>query len=188
MLRIGYVRLRDQGSAVDTTTLKALGCHVVRAEEPRAAGGDDNSVLMSILDFVGPGDQLVVTRLNNLGASARLILEVLERLQQRGAELVVAEPELSSEGVSGRALRAALEAVAALEPQAPARRRRPAADEILELQRAGVGPVEIARRLGVSRMTVWRKLKAVEAQDLGHEDDADEAHAESMSAQEEVDA
>jgi biotin operon repressor len=25
-----------------------------------------------------------------------------------------------------------------------------------------VGPVEIARRLGVSRMTVWRKLKAVE--------------------------
>jgi DNA invertase Pin-like site-specific DNA recombinase len=167
MLRIGYVRLRDQGSAVDTTTLKALGCHVVRAEEPRAAGGDDDAVLMSILDFVGAGDQLVVTRLNNLGGSARVILEVLERLQQRGAELVVAEPELSSAGVSGRALRAALDAVASLEPQpALARRRRPAADEILELQRAGVGPVEIARRLGVSRMTVWRKLKAVEAQEV----------------------
>jgi len=28
------------------------------------------------------------------------------------------------------------------------------------MQAAGVGPVEIARRLGVSRMTVWRKLKA----------------------------
>ena len=164
MLRIGYVRLRDQESAVDTTTLKALGCHVVRAEEPRVAGGDDSAVLMSILDFVGPGDQLVVTRLNNLGGSARAILDVLERLQQREAVLIVAEPELTSEGVSGRALRAALEAVAAVEPQsAPTRRRRPAADEILELQRAGVGPVEIARRLGVSRMTVWRKLKAVEA-------------------------
>ena len=36
-------------------------------------------------------------------------------------------------------------------------------NEIHALQRAGVGPVEIARRLGVSRMTVWRKLKAVEA-------------------------
>ena len=191
MLRIGYVRLRDQGSAVDTTTLKALGCHVVRAEEPRADGGDDNAVLMSILDFVGPGDQLVVTRLNNLGGSARVILEVLERLQQRGAELVVAEPELSSEGVTGRALRAALEAVAALEPQVPARRRRPAADEILELQRAGVGPVEIARRLGVSRMTVWRKLKAVEAQDPAAglaEARLHEAQAQTLPAQEEVDA
>jgi DNA-binding CsgD family transcriptional regulator len=49
-----------------------------------------------------------------------------------------------------------------LEPAPAPRRHRPAADEILELQRAGVGPVEIARRLGVSRMTVWRKLKAAE--------------------------
>lgn len=163
MLRIGYVRLRDEESAGETTTLKSLGCHVVRAEEPRIAGGDDSAVLQSILDFVGPGDQLVVTRLGSLGGSARAILDVLDRLEQRDAVLMVAEPELSSEGVAGRALRAALEAVSSLEPQAAPRRRRPAADEILELQRAGVGPVEIARRLGVSRMTVWRKLKAVEA-------------------------
>jgi DNA invertase Pin-like site-specific DNA recombinase len=173
MLRIGYVRLREQGSTPDTTTLKALGCHVIRAEEPRANGENDCAVLMSILDFVGAGDQLVVTRLNNLGGSARVILEVLDRLTQREAVLVVAESELTSDGVSGRALRAALEAVAAIEPQPAApRRRRPAADEILELQRAGVGPVEIARRLGVSRMTVWRKLKAfdsdaIDARSLG---------------------
>jgi len=127
------------------------------------AGGDESAVLLSILDFVGVGDQLVVTRLNNLGDSARSVLDVLDRLQQRGAVLIVAEPELTTEGVGGRALRAALEAVASIEPQVSPRRRRPAADEILQLQRAGVGPVEIARRLGVSRMTVWRKLKAVEA-------------------------
>jgi len=127
------------------------------------ADGDDSAVLLSILDFVGAGDQLVVTRLNNLGDSARAVLDVLDRLQQRGAVLIVAEPELTSEGLGGRALRAALEAVASIEPHTAPRRRRPAADEILELQRAGVGPVEIARRLGVSRMTVWRKLKAVEA-------------------------
>jgi DNA-binding CsgD family transcriptional regulator len=62
-------------------------------------------------------------------------------------------------------LRAVLEAVGALEPSAPARRRRSAAeaDEIHALKRAGMGPVEIARRLGVSRMTVWRKLKDLEA-------------------------
>src|SRR5690349_9157616 len=165
MLKIGYVRLRDEGSAADTSTLKAHGCHVVRAEEPRAEGVDDRAILMSILDFVGPGDQLVVRRLDNLGSTPRAILDVLDRLEQRDAVLVVAEPELTSEGLGGRALRAALEAVSVPEPAAP-RRRRPAADEIIELQRAGVGPVEIARRLGVSRMTVWRKLKAVEGQEF----------------------
>jgi len=164
MLRIGYVRLRDTGSADDTATLKAMGCHVVRAEEPGGRGGEP-AVLSAILDFIGPGDQLVVTRLEHLAASSRSVLEVIERLEGRGASLFIIEPELCSQGEGGRALRAALEAVASVEPQSAARRRKPAAaQEIRALQRAGVGPVEIARRLGVSRMTVWRKLKAVGAQ------------------------
>lgn len=165
MLRIGYVRLRDRDSASDTAALKAFGCHVVRAEEPAAApaGGDEGQVLYSILDFIGAGDQLVIGRLTDIGPSSRCALEVLDKLQQRGASLVVMDRRLSSEGAEGRALRAALEAVSELEPAGAARRRRPDAREILELQKAGVGPVEIARRLGVSRMTVWRKLKAVEA-------------------------
>jgi DNA invertase Pin-like site-specific DNA recombinase len=164
MLRIGYVRLRDAGSAEDTATLKAVGCHVVRAEEP-CGRGVEPAVLGSILEFIGPGDQLVVTRLEHLAASSRSVLEVIERLEGRGASLYIIEPELCSQGESGRALRAALEAVASVEPRTAARRRKPAAaQEIRALQRAGVGPVEIARRLGVSRMTVWRKLKAVGAQ------------------------
>jgi DNA invertase Pin-like site-specific DNA recombinase len=163
MLRIGYVRLRDEGSAEATSILKARGCHVVRAEELGKADGEESCVLASILDFVGAGDQLVVARLSSLSSSARGVLAVLDRLRQREAVLEVLEPPITTEGDGARTLRAALEAVASLEPPPVARRRRPAADEILELQRAGVGPVEIARRLGVSRMTVWRKLKASEA-------------------------
>lgn len=164
MLRIGYVRLRDEDSAGETAALKAMGCHVVRAEEPGPPGSDEFGVLDSILDFIGSGDQLVVTRLGQLGPGGRAVLDVIERLDQRGASLFVMEAELSTEGVGGQALRSALRAVATLEPVSFARRRRPAAaQEIRDLQRAGVGPVEIARRLGVSRMTVWRKLRAVEA-------------------------
>jgi len=164
MLRIGYVRLRDMTAHEDTALLKAAGCQVVRAEEPHAGG----HTLSSILDFIGVGDQLVVTRLDRLALTGRGLLDALERLEARGASLSVLEPELSSEGAEGRALRAVLEAVADLEPSSH-RRRRPtaAAHEIFALQRAGVGPVEIARRLGVSRMTVWRKLKAVEAAGVG---------------------
>jgi DNA invertase Pin-like site-specific DNA recombinase len=167
MLRIGYVRLPDAGAGDDptaqTAALKALGCHVVRAEEEAGPGGDDFSVLHSILEFIGAGDELMVGRLEHLGASGRAMLAALQALERRGAALRVVEPELSSTGPGGPALRAALEAVAAVEPAGPARLRRPAvAQDIRALQRAGLGPVEIARRLGVSRMTVWRKLKTME--------------------------
>jgi DNA invertase Pin-like site-specific DNA recombinase len=164
MLRIGYVRLRDARSADDTATLKALGCHVVRAEEPVGPNADGSTVLCSILDFVGEGDQLVVTRLEHLADSTRSVLDLIDRLERRGATLFVVEPDLTSDGPAGRALRAALEAVAAVAPAwaSPRRRGAPAPEEIRALQAAGVGPVEIARRLGVSRMTVWRKLRALE--------------------------
>lgn len=158
MLRIGYVRLRDSGAEDDSVVLKAMGCHVVRAEEPHGP-----NVLASILEFIGAGDELVVTRMEHLGASGRDLLEVVQRLEQRGASLYVLEPELSTQGASGAALKAVLEAVARLEPTQTRRRRATAVQEIRELQSAGVGPVEIARRLGVSRMTVWRKLKAATA-------------------------
>lgn len=163
MLRIGYVRLRDLTAHEDTARLKAAGCQVVRAEEPGSGG----HALGSILDFIGAGDQLVVTRLDRLALGGRGLLDALDRLDARGASLSVLEPELTSQGAAGRALRAALEAVAGLEPPGHGRRRRQATatHEIFALQRAGVGPVEIARRLGVSRMTVWRKLKAVETAD-----------------------
>ncbi|HQT54291.1 MAG TPA: recombinase family protein [Phenylobacterium sp.] len=164
MLRIGYVRLRDERSADDTATLKAIGCHVVRAEEPAGPMTDESTVLSSILDFIGEGDQLVVTRLEHLAGSSRNVLQVIDKLEERQASLYIVEPEICSEGEGGRALRAALQAVLSVEPLGMHRRLRgrSAIDDIRALQAAGVGPVEIARRLGVSRMTVWRKLREVE--------------------------
>jgi DNA invertase Pin-like site-specific DNA recombinase len=160
MLRIGYVRLSEAGEDDAVQVLRALDCHVVRAEED----SDVPTVLASILEFIGEGDELIAPNLSHLGGSARGVLELIDRLDQRGAVLITAEPALSSAGPGGETLRAALAAVAALEPIEPPRRRtRAPTHEIRALQRAGMGPVEIARRLGVSRMTVWRKLKALSA-------------------------
>ncbi|THD79225.1 MAG: HTH domain-containing protein [Phenylobacterium sp.] len=160
MLRIGYVRWENGGG--EAASLHALGCHVVRAEEDPEA--DSQPVLASIVDFIGVGDELAAPSLGHLGRTARSVLDLLERLDQRGATLTAADPPIASTGAEGRALRAVLEAVAAFEPPEPIRRRaRAPAHEIRALQRAGIGPVEIARRLGVSRMTVWRKLKGLEA-------------------------
>jgi DNA invertase Pin-like site-specific DNA recombinase len=167
MLRIGYVRpcepVEGDGAPDATAALQAAGCQVVRAEAPAQPGADPFAALHAILEVIGAGDELVVGRLDHLGASGRAMLAVLDRLERRSAGLQILNPALSSQGPGGTALRAALEAVAALEPAHAARHRKPAAtQEIRALQRAGVGPVEIARRLGVSRMTVWRKLRSLE--------------------------
>jgi DNA invertase Pin-like site-specific DNA recombinase len=160
MLRIGYVRQGDMAARHDTVSLEAAGCQVIRHE----ATGPGNAVLESILEFIGPGDQLIVQQLDRLGGSGRRLLRVLDALEARGAGLQVLRPPLVSQGPSGRALRAAIEAVAEMEPDVPAGGRRAVAThEILSLRKQGLGPVEIARRLGVSRMTVWRRLRILEA-------------------------
>jgi DNA invertase Pin-like site-specific DNA recombinase len=161
MIKIGYVRPRDATGHDEAARLKAAGCQVVRTEE----ASRDGAVLASIFDFIGVGDELVITRLDRLATSGRGVLEALDRLEARGASLTVLEPQLSSHGLVGQTLRAVLEATSALDPVGPGPRPAAAAHEIRALQRAGVGPVEIARRLGVSRMTVWRKLKAHEGAD-----------------------
>jgi len=165
MLKIGYVRPDDENVDEQVSALEALGCQVIRVEEA-AAGPAAAPVLSSVLDFIAAGDQLVVGRLEELATTSRELLDIVARLEARGATLYVADADLSTQGDGGRALRAVLEAVGALEPSGQARRRRSVAEagEIQALKRAGVGPVEIARRLGVSRMTVWRKLKDLEAQ------------------------
>lgn len=162
MLRIGYVRLSGPDHSHASDALRDLGCHVVRVEEQSDAA-ELQPVLASIMDFIGEGDELVALKLEHLGRSSRAILELIERLDRRGATLVTSEPAVTSAGHDGETLRAVLRAMAALEPSdAPRRRPRAPAQEILALQKAGMGPVEIARRLGVSRMTVWRKLRSVD--------------------------
>jgi DNA invertase Pin-like site-specific DNA recombinase len=162
MLRIGYVRSSDADHSHAADAFRDLGCHVVRVEED-ADGAELQPVLGSILDFIGEGDELVALKLEHLGRSSRAILELIERLDRRGATLATTEPSVTSAGPEGETFRAVLRAMAALDPaETPRRRPRAPAHEIIALQRAGMGPVEIARRLGVSRMTVWRKLRDVD--------------------------
>ena len=160
MLRIGYVSSTDPAQSEAIGALRELGCQVVRLEDGPGSG---QPVLASILEFIGHGDELVAPGVEHLARSPRGLLELVERLDRRGASLAIAEPAVTSAGHEGETLRAVLRAVAALEPaETSARRTRAPTQEIQALQRAGVGPVEIARRLGVSRMTVWRKLRDAE--------------------------
>jgi hypothetical protein len=50
--------------------------------------------LATILDFIRPGDTLVVVKLDRLGRSTRDVLNLVHELESKGAHLRVLEPEV----------------------------------------------------------------------------------------------
>lgn len=181
MLRIGYVfdtalisgqpELSSAGKA-DLGALEAAGCNVVRIETGGRRRIGYGPVLQSVLEFAGQGDEVLVMRADQLASSATAILAMIQNLQDRQVTLKIVEDGLSNQGEIGETLIKALKAISSLE--APSQRRlnsggssprtRTDADEILSLKARGMAASEIANTLGVSRMTVWRKLKQVSNQ------------------------
>ena len=152
------MRLRSDEAGGYATALESLGCHAVRTEG-HVSG--DTPVLRSILGLLSRHDELLAPKLEHLGNGPSEILQIIERLDRSGAVLRLLEPPLTSDGLEGDLLRSVLKAAAALESASGRRRMAPEhRDEIINLARTGVPKATIAKRLGLSRMTVWRTLKA----------------------------
>ena len=60
----GYARVSalDQRLAVQHAVIKVAGCEVIRAEKGSGTWHDSRTELQVLLDFVQPGDTMVVTR------------------------------------------------------------------------------------------------------------------------------
>jgi len=71
MARIGYARVSstDQDLTTQLERLKAVGCEIVRAEKVTGTTRQGRTELASILEFLRPGDELVVTRVDRLARS-----------------------------------------------------------------------------------------------------------------------
>jgi DNA invertase Pin-like site-specific DNA recombinase len=151
MLRIGYLS-EGEHHAAHRQALEAAGCQVLRIEP--LDGLAARRQLTAILNFLNANDRLVVPELRALGG-AQEIIAILDDLRSRGAVLEVLEPAFDSAGPAGMALGAALSLAA---PTAlPTRKAK--IDAICDLHAAGLGPTQIAKQLGVSRMSVWRVLR-----------------------------
>jgi len=68
MARIGYARVSstDQDLALQIERLKVAGCEIVRSEKVTGSTRQGRSELASIIAFLRPGDELVVTRIDRL--------------------------------------------------------------------------------------------------------------------------
>jgi DNA invertase Pin-like site-specific DNA recombinase len=83
---IGYARVstEDQTPLPQSQALQAAGCAEV-FEEQASGGNRARPVLARLLDRIGKGDTLVVVRIDRLARSLSHLLEVIERLETKGA-------------------------------------------------------------------------------------------------------
>ncbi|MEA5163355.1 recombinase family protein [Cereibacter johrii] len=83
---IGYARVStdDQTPLPQSRALKAAGCAEIH-EEQASGGNRARPVLARVLERIGRGDTLVVVRIDRLARSLSHLLEVIERLEAKGA-------------------------------------------------------------------------------------------------------
>jgi DNA invertase Pin-like site-specific DNA recombinase len=180
---IGYARVStaDQDTSIQEAALKAAGCTVIRAEKLSGATRDGRDELASILDFIRPGDTLVVHKLDRLGRSTRDVLNLVHELEERGACLRVLEPAIDTCGPMGKMVLTVLGMVAEMEHGFIRDRQRAGIEaakaegvykgrkvvfdraRILELRRQGMGATAIAKAIGCKRGAVYLALKAAAA-------------------------
>lgn len=185
MARIGYARVSttDQDLATQLDRLEAEGCSIVRSEKVSGGSRDGRVELETILQFMRPGDELVVTRLDRLGRSTRDVLNIIHEAEQRQAFVTVLDPHVSTRGEMGQLVMTVLGMVAQMERRFIKERQREGIDraklarvytggkrridrhDVMRLKAAGLGPAAIAKQLGISRMQVYR-IMAAEAEHI----------------------
>lgn len=179
MAKIGYARVStdEQSTAVQRGELQLFGCSVIREESASGASRDGRPELALILDFIRPGDVLVVTKLDRLARNTLDTLTLITDLGKRGVGFTsLAEPWANTDSPAAELMLTLMAGVATFE-RARTRERQAAGiakakdegkykgrkplspekiAEIQELSASGLGPAEVARRAGVGRSSVYR--------------------------------
>ena len=179
MTAYGYARVStlDQDLAVQRQALQAAGCAVIRAETASGSRRDGRTELQVLLDFVQPGDTLVVTRIDRLARSLKDLQDIVHELKSRGVALRATEQPVDTATAAGKAFldmlgvfaefetnlrrERQLQGIAFAKARGIYRGRKPSIDAaaVRRLrEQEGLGPTAIARRLGIARASVYRAL------------------------------
>lgn len=181
-MRIGYARTSTleqlAGMEAQVRDLHAAGCEKLFSEQVSAVG--KRSQLDAALEFIRESDTLVVTKLDRLARSTRHLLEILDRVKAKQADLHILNLGADTSTATGKLMFTVIGAAAAFEREMMLERQRlgiakakaegryrgrkptarARAGEVKELKAEGVRPVDIARRLGIGRASVYRILGA----------------------------
>ena len=175
----GYARVStlDQDLGIQRAALKAAGCTVIRAEKASGTRRDGRTELQVLLDFLQPGDVVVVTRIDRLARSMKDLQDIVHEIKAKGASLKATEQPIDTGSAAGKAFldmlgvfaefetnlrrERQLEGIKAAKAKGIYKGRKPSIDAA-ELRRLRdeekLGPAAIARRLKIARASVYRVL------------------------------
>jgi len=174
----GYARVstEDQDCAIQEAALVAAGCDIVRSEKRSGTTTEGRTELETLLDFIRPGDTLMVTRVDRLARSVGDLERIVDRVKQQGAFLRATEQPIDTSTPAGVAFLQMLAVFAQFETAIRRERqmegiskakmagvykgRKPSVpvDEVRRLRSEGLRPTDIARKLNIGRGSVYRAL------------------------------
>jgi DNA invertase Pin-like site-specific DNA recombinase len=180
MALYGYARVSsaDQDYSVQEQALRRAGCDVIRAEKASGTTRNGRKELDLLLEFLRPGDTLVVTRVDRLARSIKDLQDIVIDLKKRDVSLRATEQPIDTETAAGKAFFDMLGVFAEFETNLRKERQREGIeaakargvyrggkktvdnDRILELHSQKHGATKIANQLGISRASVYRALKS----------------------------
>ena len=175
---VGYARTSttDQkaGYEAQLRDLAAAGCEKVFKEQVSSIA--EREQLNAALDFVREGDTFVVTKLDRLARSTAHLLEIVEKLNDKGVGLHILDPDINTNSVFGELILTVIGAIAQFERKMMLERQREGikkarddgryrgrpplkiakVEEMRSLLAQGFNPTQVARKMKVARSTVYR--------------------------------
>ena len=177
---IGYARTstaeQAAGFEAQRRELKEAGCKKVFAEQVSSVA--TRAKLEDAIDYIREGDVLIVTKLDRLARSMRDLLDIVSRIEAKGASLRILSMQLDTKCATGRLMMNVIGSVAEFERSIMLERQREGiakaraegkykgraptarakAAKVRELREKGEGVAEIVKLLGIGRSSVYRAL------------------------------
>ena len=166
---------------IQCEALKAAGCITVREEKVSGGSREGRQELETLLAFLRAGDQLIVTKLDRLARSTLDMLTLITDLGKRGVGVrSLAERDIDTTTAAGNLMLTVFAAVAQFERERIKERQaegikrakengvykggKPRIDraEVARLKAEGLNPTQIAAKLGINRVTVYRLASEME--------------------------
>jgi DNA invertase Pin-like site-specific DNA recombinase len=178
---IGYARTSttDQKAGLEAQTrdLTAAGCEKLFVEEVSSVDMTKRVQLEAALDYAREGDVIVVTKLDRLARSVAHLMTLVKTIETKGASLRILDLAIDTGTPTGRLMLTMLGGIAQFEREVMLERQREGiakakaegkyrgrkptaraqADEVKRLMTTeGLSAIEVAKRLGISRASVYR--------------------------------
>ncbi|PZE19030.1 recombinase family protein [Paenibacillus xerothermodurans] len=181
MAKIGYARVStaDQSMDLQIDALNAAGCERIFGEKV-SGKKNDRSELMRCLDYLRPGDTLVIWKLDRLGRTTKQLIELSHNLREREISLQIITLGVDTSNPAGKLFFAIMAGLAEMEAETIRERTKAGLEAARARGRNGGRPrleqgkidmaltlydsrkytiSEITARTGVSKAKLYQVLK-----------------------------